>query len=36
MGHRPIHPLVKAEADLGWAADPLLRLEASCRPKPGG
>ena len=27
-----IHPLVKAEADLGWPADPLLRLEALVPP----
>ncbi len=27
-----IHPLTKAEADLGWAPDPLLRLEALVPP----
>jgi len=27
-----IHPLVKAEADLGWPPDPLLRLEALVPP----
>ena len=27
-----IHPLVRAEADLGWPADPLLRLEALVPP----
>ncbi len=30
-----IHPLVKAEADLGWPADPLLRLEALVPPEAG-
>jgi tRNA nucleotidyltransferase/poly(A) polymerase len=30
-----IHPLVKAEADLGWAADALLRFEALLPPDPG-
>jgi tRNA nucleotidyltransferase/poly(A) polymerase len=29
-----IHPLVKAEADLGWLPDPLLRLEALVPPDP--
>jgi poly(A) polymerase len=29
-----IHPLVRAEADLGWPADPLLRLEALLPPDP--
>lgn len=30
-----IHPLVKAEADLSWTADPLLRLEALVPPEAG-
>lgn len=30
-----IHPLVKTEADLGWTADPLLRLEALVPPEAG-
>ena len=30
-----IHPLVKAETDLGWPADPLLRLEALLPPDAG-
>jgi poly(A) polymerase len=29
-----IHPLFRAEADLGWPADPLLRLEALVPPEP--
>lgn len=30
-----IHPLVKAEADLGWKPDPLLRLQAMVPPDAG-